>query len=82
MATIKYLEESQAQGKAKELYEGIKKALGLPQVPNAFKAMAHKPAFLEAMLSLNKAVMEEGVIPRKYKELIAIAVSAVNGCAY
>ena len=82
MPVIKYLAEKEAKGKAKEVYEKIKKELGIPAIPNVYKAMGRRPEFLEALFEMDKAVFGDGLIPRKYKELMAIAVSAANGCTY
>jgi AhpD family alkylhydroperoxidase len=41
------------------------------------------PADFEAWLNLNKIVgREDGAIPRKYRELIAVAVSCTTQCPY
>ena len=50
------------------------------KLPNVFKAMGRNGDFLEAMLKLSE-VAGKGLDP-KTKELIIIAVSAVNGCVY
>jgi alkylhydroperoxidase family enzyme len=45
--------------------------------------MAPNPGFLEANWNKVKAVMTaEGRLDRLTKEVIAVAVSAVNGCDY
>ncbi len=64
------------------VYGEIKKTMGIPFVPNIFKAMAHQPAALEAKWQSYKAVMLAGDLSRLSKELVAIAVSAVNACYY
>lgn len=64
------------------VYEEIRTSMGISFVPNIFKAMAHQPTMLQAKWDCYKAVMLEGVLSRTTKELIAIAVSAVNGCTY
>jgi len=82
MPVLPLIEESQAQGQVAELYAKIKSSLGLKHVPNTFKAMAHSPAFLADTLENHLKVMGAGALDTKTKELIAIAVSAVNGCHY
>jgi len=75
--------EEEASGKAKEIYDEIKSRLGIDFVPNLYKVMASKPAYLEANWRKVKAVMiEPGKLDRLTKEIIAVAVSAVNGCDY
>jgi len=82
MAMVKLVSEEQATGNIKAIYEDIKKAFGLPFVPNLFKAMAHSPDYLEACWSKLKVVMGPGKLDRKTKEVIALAVSATNNCEY
>jgi uncharacterized peroxidase-related enzyme len=52
------------------------------KVPNIFAAMAHRPAVLSAFLPLYKAVVNEGTVEAKYKELAYLRASMVNGCEY
>lgn len=83
MASIKMIEETEATGRVKELYEEIKGALGTDFVPNMYKVMAQKPDFLEASWNKIKVVMQpEGKLDKLTKEIIAVAVSSVMGCKY
>jgi alkylhydroperoxidase/carboxymuconolactone decarboxylase family protein YurZ len=83
MASIKMIPEEEATGKVKEIYEDIKANLGIDFVPNLYKVMASKPGYLEANWNKVKTVMvEPGKLDRLTKEIIAVAVSAVQGCAY
>ncbi len=83
MAAINMISEDEATGRVKEIYEDIKTQLGIDFVPNLYKVMAAKPGYLEANWKKVKTVMvEPGKLDRLTKEIIAVAVSAVNGCAY
>ncbi|MGB3715919.1 MAG: carboxymuconolactone decarboxylase family protein [Candidatus Promineifilaceae bacterium] len=83
MASVEMIPEEEATGQVKEIYEQIKTQLGIDFVPNIYKTMAAKPSYLEANWHKVKAVMvEEGKLDRLSKEIIAVAVSAVNGCDY
>lgn len=83
MASIKLIPEEEATGKVKEIYWEIQSELGIDFVPNLYKAMASKPDYLEANWNRVKAIMvEPGKLDRLTKEIIAVAVSAVNGCDY
>ena len=42
----------------------------------------HAPEAMKAFLTFDKAAWAEGAIPRKYKELIAIAVALTIQCPY
>lgn len=66
----------------RQVYDEIKAKMGIPFIPNIFKALAHQPAMLQAKWESYQAIMLTGRLRRRTKELIAIAVSAVNGCFY
>jgi alkylhydroperoxidase family enzyme len=83
MTTIAMMPEAEATGKVAEIYADIKTTLGIDFVPNLYTVMAAKPEYLEANWTKVKAVMvAPGKLDRLTKEIIAVAVSAVNGCAY
>lgn len=68
-----------AEGKAKELLDGVKKAMG--STPNIFTTFANAPAALEAYLNFNTA-LSSGVLDKKLREQLAVTVAGFNGCNY
>lgn len=65
------------------VWNEIKTSMGIPFVPNFFMAMAHQPALMRAKWNAYKAtMMTEGDPSRVIREMIAVAVSAVNACDY
>ena len=83
MASIKMIPEEEATGKVKKIYDDIKANLGIDFLPNLYKVMASKPGYLEANWNKVKTVMvEPGKLDRLTKEIIAVTVSAVQGCEY
>lgn len=82
MSTILSVQENEAEGKAKEVFEDIKKTFGLPFVPALFRSMALNPDYLEATWTRFKIIMGPGELTRREKEIIALAVSATNNCEY
>jgi alkylhydroperoxidase family enzyme len=83
MASVKLISEDEATGKVKDLYEEIKAKLGTDFVPNLCRAMASNPDYLEANWRKDQAVMSQSKrLDPLTKEIIAVAVSAVNGCHY
>lgn len=80
MSTL--VNEQDATGKTKEIYDDIQKTFGM--VPNFFKAQAAvDPNWLELNWQREKQIMvAEGALDRKTKEMIALVVSMVNGCEY
>jgi alkylhydroperoxidase family enzyme len=83
MASVKLIPEDEATGKVKALYDEIKTKLGTDFVPNLYKAMASNPEYLQANWRRDHAVMSESKrLDPLTKEIIAVAVSAVNACHY
>lgn len=78
----KMVNEDQAVGKVKDVYDEIRSAFGM--VPNFFKAQAAVDPewFTLNWLRTKKIMIDEGKLDRKTKELIALAVSHVNRCEY
>jgi len=79
---VELLQEEEAAGTAKLVYDDIKQTFGM--IPNLFKAMAAAdPCWLEMNWYREKKIMiEEGPLDNKTRELIAFAVSVVNNCEY
>ncbi len=67
---------------ANEVFKEIKKRMRISFVPSIFLALAHQPAMLRAKWESYQAIMMRGQLTRQRKELIAMVVSAVNGCFY
>jgi alkylhydroperoxidase/carboxymuconolactone decarboxylase family protein YurZ len=83
MASIEMISEEDATGQVKEIYDEIKSQLGIDFVPNLYKSMAPLPGYLEANWHRVKTIMvKEGKLDQLTTEIIAVAVSAVNGCGY
>lgn len=82
MAIVPYVREDEATGLVKEVFDDIKASRGLDEVPNFWRAIAHRPEYLHHEWEKLKAILSTGVIDRKVKEMIAVAVSATNNCDY
>ena len=82
MTIFKPINENEAQGKVKEVFEDIKSSRNIEEVPNFWKYMANDPDALERTWNSMKQVMKKGAIDEVTKELIYVAVSVSNGCEY
>ena len=82
MAIFKMIEESQATGKVKEVFEDIKNSRGITEIPNFWKMLANDPNELERSWNSLKQVMRKGALDAVTKELIYVAVSITNSCEY
>jgi AhpD family alkylhydroperoxidase len=74
--------EEAATGVVKAVYDDIKASRKLARVPLFWRSLAANPEYLQATWDRLKGVMAEGRIDRRTKEMIAVAVSATNGCDY
>ncbi|MDQ0291435.1 carboxymuconolactone decarboxylase family protein [Oligosphaera ethanolica] len=77
MASVKLYNKT-GDAKAQQIQENVEKKFGF--VPEVFQAMGRNGDFLGSLMQLSD-VAGKGLDP-KTKELICIAVSAVNGCEY
>ena len=75
-------------GKVAKIFADIKATEGLDSVPNFWRVLATNPDHLEIVWTRLKAIMHPEATGRKSKldpltrEMLALAVSATNGCAY
>ena len=82
MTIFKPINENEAQGKVKEVFDDIKSSRNIEEVPNFWKYIANDPDTLERTWNSMKQVMKKGAIDEVTKELIYVAVSVSNGCEY
>ena len=82
MPIFKPIQENEAQGKVKEIYDEIKSVRKVTKVPNFWKNLANDPEELERTWSSLNAIMKKGALDPVTKELIYVAVSITNGCEY
>ena len=82
MPMFKPIEEKEATGKVKEIYDDIKKKRQITEIPNFWKTMANSPETLERTWKSLQQVMQKGALDPVVKELIYVAVSITNGCEY
>ena len=82
MPIFKPIQENEAKGKVKEIYDEIKKVRQITEIPNFWKTMANSPETLERTWKSLQQVMQKGALDPVVKELIYVAVSVTNGCEY
>ncbi len=88
IATVRPVAEDAATGKVAEIFADIKKTKGIDFVPNLWRVLAINPVQLEAVWTALKSLMHPEAAGRtssldpRSREMIALAVSASNGCAY
>ena len=82
MAIFNMIEENEATGKVKEIFEDIKQKRNIKSVNNFWKMLANEPETLERTWNSLQQVMKKGALDEMTKELIYIAVSITNSCEY
>lgn len=80
MPRISVVEKNEISEDVQEIFTEIESAFG--KVPNLFKTYSRFPPLLKANWDKVKAVMMQGVLSRRLKEIIAVLVSKDNSCQY
>jgi AhpD family alkylhydroperoxidase len=87
-ATVRLVDENAAGGKVREIFDDIMRTKKIDFVPSFWRALATSPDQLELVWRQLKALMHpeavgrNGKLPPQVREMIALAVSATNGCSY
>ena len=87
-ATVKLVDEAAATGKVATVFADIKQTKNIDFVPAFWRALATNPDQLELVWRQLKALMHPEAAGRaspldaRTREIIALAVSATNGCSY
>ena len=88
IATVRPVDEHDATGKVAEIFADIKRTKNIDFVPAFWRTIATNPVQLEVAWTSLKTFMHPEVVGRrspldpKTREIIALAVSATNGCPY
>ena len=82
MATVKMVEYADAAPEVRAVYDDIMATRRADWINNFWKALANDPPTLRRTWESIKEVMAPGALDPLTKELIYLAVSASNGCAY
>jgi uncharacterized peroxidase-related enzyme len=81
MAWIRTIEENEADGALKEIYDEQRGQAGA--VANILKIHSLSSEVLRAHLAIYQAAMHApGELSRAQREMIAVVVSVANGCHY
>ena len=88
IATVRPVDENTATGKVAAIYADIKQTKNIDFVPALWRTIATNPTQLELVWTSLKTLMHPEAVGRNAKldprtrEIIALAVSATNGCPY
>ena len=82
MPTVKLVPEDDSHPVVQQVFRDIKATKKIDRVPDLWRALASHPEHLELCWSRLKAIMRPGKVDLLTKEIVALAVSATNGCSY
>lgn len=79
-SSIAPLSKDQAAPSVQPIFDKLTHVFG--QLPNFFGVMARVPDALTHFLPLYSAVIDQGSVQAKYKELAYLKTAQINGCEY
>ena len=82
MSTVEMIEYDQASPEVRAIYDEIMAVKGIGFVPNFWRTLASHPPLLEEVWRSLSRAMAPGRLDALTKEMVALAVSATNGCTY
>lgn len=82
MATVPLTSDEAAGAEALAVFDDIRAARQTDHVNNFWRALAADPALLRATWERLQVVMAPGALEPLVKEMVYLAVSTANGCAY
>ena len=88
IATVQPIDAEQAEGQVAQIFADIKRTKNIDFVPNLWRTLATNPTQLELVWTTLKTLMHPEAVGRTStldpatREIIALVVSATNGCAY
>ncbi len=82
MSKPQSIEYAKAGKKVRAVFDDIKSSRNVPDVNNFWKYLARDPALLKRTWEGVKEVMAPGALDTLTKEMLYLAVSVTNGCAY
>ena len=82
MSMVPLVEESEAGPEVRAVFDDIRKTRNTDWINNFWRALANDPATLRRTWESLKEVMAPGALNPLTKELVYLAVSVTNSCAY
>jgi AhpD family alkylhydroperoxidase len=82
MSAVPLIDEREASGEVRAVYDDIRRTRDTDYINNFWRALANDPATLKRIWEGLKQVMAPGALDPLTKEMIYLAISISNGCAY
>ena len=80
MGIVNPLPKEKAAPEVHEAYDALTKKIG--KMPNFYATMAYRPDVLNKFLPLYAAIVNEGTVEPRFKELAYLKTAMTNGCEY
>jgi hypothetical protein len=82
METVRLLEEHEFPPEMQRYFEGTKSWFNIDHIPKMSKVLGYRTEMTQTHGRCTRRSMVDGVLKRCQKEMIAVAVSAINACSY
>ena len=82
MSAHRPIDYRDASAQVREVFDDIKRTRRVDDVNNFWKYLAHDPQALKRTWESIKEIMAPGALDTLTKEMVYLAVSVTNGCAY
>lgn len=82
MARFSMIEEKDATGETRRIFQEILEVKHLRKVPNFFKTLAANLPVLQGTWNVYRNVSTRGSIPESVKEMMFVAISVARKCKY
>ena len=82
METVRLLEEHEFPEELQKYFQGTKEWFGIDYIPKMSKVISYAPEFASTHGRCSRRAMVDGELTCGQKEMIAVAVSAINACDY
>jgi alkylhydroperoxidase family enzyme len=82
METVRILDEHEFPPDQQKYFEGTKTWFNIDFIPKMSRVLSYQPEISHTHGRCSRRAMVDGVLARRQKEMIAVAVSAINACDY
>jgi uncharacterized peroxidase-related enzyme len=82
MQLIPPLRPEAAPPEVREVYDDFLTKMGFPAAPNFITTQGHSPCVARGSWDLVRSVLVAGVLPRRTKEMMFVAISRDRNCLY
>jgi alkylhydroperoxidase/carboxymuconolactone decarboxylase family protein YurZ len=82
METVRLLKEHEFPAEQQKYFEATKAWFNIDYLPKMSKVLSYQPEMSHTHGRCSRRAMVDSVLQRRQKEMIAVAVSAINACDY